>query len=184
MPFSVKSARIVNDVSADMRSHMIKIWTTTTPKDSMFYTDSTGTFVKLDSSDMVYGNTLDLVCLRCHPGWTIQYVYPIAENIHEEGLGVIPNQKDAYINGFAVLHNYPNPFNVGTTIEFSIPQADFVSLTIVDLNGRIVDKLMEERLTAGKYDVNFNAAHLASGLYVCRLATSTASLFHKMLLIK
>jgi hypothetical protein len=184
MPYSVRSSKIFGDNQADMRSHLFRVWVTTAPRDSMFYTDSTGTFVKLDSTGMSYGNTLDLVCLRCHPAWTIEFVYPLAENIHEEGLGIIPDRGEAAVKEFALIRNFPNPFNAGTTITFSLPRSGFVSLSIVDLSGRVVDVLVEGNLVAGNHEVHFNPGSLASGLYFCRLSMPAATLFHKILLIK
>ena len=184
MPYSVKSTVAFNEYKADVHSHQFKVWITTFPKDSMFYTDSSGTFVKLDPSGQVYGNTLDLVCLRCHYSWSIMDVYSIAEDIHIEGLNVIPVPDFSTPSDFILVQNYPNPFNPTTTIEFSVLNNDFVSLSVFDISGCLVETLVSENVTAGNYKVIFNGADLASGIYVYCLKSSSKSLSRKMILLK
>jgi photosystem II stability/assembly factor-like uncharacterized protein len=85
---------------------------------------------------------------------------------------------------FALGQNYPNPFNPSTKIQFSIPQAGFVTLKVYDLLGREVATLVEERLNSGKYETNFNAGTLASGVYIYRLQVGSDVLTKKLLLLK
>lgn len=184
MPFSAKSANVLGENQADIRSHQFKIWVTTFPKDSMFYTDQSGTFVKLDANDEVYGNTLDFVCLRCHTSWTIADVFDVAMNIHEEGLAVQPLASAEPIGDYQLRQNFPNPFNPSTTIEFEIPRGDFVNLTIYDITGKKVQVLCDGFVVKGKHQVTFNGVNLASGVYVYRLATSAGEFTKKMLLYK
>ncbi len=67
---------------------------------------------------------------------------------------------------FTLDQNYPNPFNPTTTIKFSIPNDQFVSLTIHNILGEKVATLVNNKMSAGNHEVNFNAANLASGVYV------------------
>ncbi|MBN1482419.1 T9SS C-terminal target domain-containing protein, partial [candidate division KSB1 bacterium] len=69
---------------------------------------------------------------------------------------------------FQLYQNYPNPFNPQTTILFDVPETARVSIDIYDMNGRLVSTLMNEIFQAGTHEVKFNAAHLASGVYVVR----------------
>lgn len=80
--------------------------------------------------------------------------------------------------------NYPNPFNPSTTISFSLPKSDFVSLKVFDLLGREISTLVEGRMEAGKYKVNFNGANLASGVYLFNLRSQNFSKTNKMNLLK
>lgn len=66
---------------------------------------------------------------------------------------------------FKLHQNYPNPFNPTTNIGFQIAQPGFVSLKIYDISGREVASLVNEDLNSGEYYVEFNASHLASGVY-------------------
>lgn len=86
--------------------------------------------------------------------------------------------------GFELAQNFPNPFNPSTTIQFSLPQDDDVRLKVFDARGREVETLVSGRTSRGTHKVSFNAANLASGVYLYRLETSTFSETKKMLLIK
>lgn len=80
--------------------------------------------------------------------------------------------------------NYPNPFNASTRIHFQIDTDEAVLLQIFDVGGRIVDTLIDERLAAGSYVVDFSPAELTSGLYVYRLRIGQTSFNKKMILLK
>ncbi|MBS1492128.1 MAG: T9SS type A sorting domain-containing protein [Bacteroidetes bacterium] len=70
---------------------------------------------------------------------------------------------------FSLSQNYPNPFNPKTTIRFSLPSEGFAKLIVYDINGREVSTLVNENLTNGVYDKNFDGANLASGIYFYKL---------------
>ena len=53
---------------------------------------------------------------------------------------------------FSLLQNYPNPFNPRTTIKYSIPQKSFVSITVYDILGKEVSKLVNEEKLSGSYE--------------------------------
>jgi hypothetical protein len=86
--------------------------------------------------------------------------------------------------GFSLEQNYPNPFNPSTTIEFSIPHTDFVTLKIYNLLGEEVASLVSERLTAGKYKYDWNAEELPSGVYFYKLNSGTFTQTKKMFLLR
>jgi hypothetical protein len=67
---------------------------------------------------------------------------------------------------FRMYPNYPNPFNPATTIRYDLPVSADVNLTIYDLNGRIVQTLVNSTQQAGTYQATWNTANLASGLYI------------------
>lgn len=87
-------------------------------------------------------------------------------------------------NKFALEQNYPNPFNPSTTITFSIPQKSEVSVKIFDILGKEITTLVNETKDAGKYDVNFNASNLASGVYFYSIKAGNFNETKKMTLIK
>jgi photosystem II stability/assembly factor-like uncharacterized protein len=80
--------------------------------------------------------------------------------------------------------NYPNPFNPSTRISFSVPIAVFVSLKVYDLLGREVSTLVGEALTPGRYEVTFDGAGLASGVYFYHLQAGQSVQTKKLLLQK
>lgn len=103
------------------------------------------------------------------------------KNYQTVGVQTISNELPSAYN---LAQNFPNPFNPSTKINFSIPKSGFVTLKIYDLAGKEAASLVNERLTAGTYGVDFNAAGLTSGIYFYSLRTSDFSETKKMMLIK
>ena len=87
-------------------------------------------------------------------------------------------------NQFELKQNYPNPFNPSTIISFSIPQNEFVQLSIYDVMGNEVTTLLNEQKSAGTYSIEFDAAGLASGTYFYKLRSGSNFEIRKMILIK
>jgi hypothetical protein len=80
--------------------------------------------------------------------------------------------------------NYPNPFNPTTNINFSIPKAGFVKITVFDILGKEAAVLVNENLTAGSYKADFNASALSSGVYFYKIEADGFSDIKKMMLVK
>lgn len=87
-------------------------------------------------------------------------------------------------NAFKLDQNFPNPFNPETVIRFSLPTADYARLEVFNSLGESVALLAEGPTAAGTHSVRFDASKLVSGIYFCRLATSTGILTGKMTLLK
>ena len=86
--------------------------------------------------------------------------------------------------GFNLSQNFPNPFNSETTIEFEIPKSSFVRLSVYDVTGREIEVLANENLSAGKYEVKWDAGKYSSGVYLYRLLTDGFVHTRKMTLVK
>ena len=83
------------------------------------------------------------------------------------------------------LHeNYPEPFNPQTTITYDLSINSHVNLSVYDLEGRIVQQLVNEEQRAGRYEVVFDARNLASGTYLYRLTAGGRMLTNTMMLLK
>jgi S-formylglutathione hydrolase FrmB len=80
--------------------------------------------------------------------------------------------------------NYPNPFNSSTRIEFFLPRAGEVELSIFDLLGRETVQLANGSLPAGNHTINWNASSLPSGIYFCRLSFAGQSQVRRMVLLR
>ncbi|MBS1494675.1 MAG: T9SS type A sorting domain-containing protein [Bacteroidetes bacterium] len=88
------------------------------------------------------------------------------------------------VSEYQLSQNYPNPFNPITKIKFALPKNEFVKITIFDLSGKEVQQIVNENLTAGEYETEFNAANLASGTYFYKIETNSFSDTKKMILVK
>jgi len=85
---------------------------------------------------------------------------------------------------FVLEQNFPNPFNPNTVIKYSITQTGMVTLTVYNILGKKVTTLVNETKEAGRYEVNFNASNLASGLYFYNIKSGNFSAVKKMVLMK
>ena len=81
----------------------------------------------------------------------------------------VEKENDEMPTEFALNQNYPNPFNPSTTISFSIPNEEFVSLKVFNSLGEEVAELLNETKPAGNYSVSFDASQLSSGVYFYKL---------------
>ncbi|MHC1738372.1 MAG: phosphodiester glycosidase family protein [Ignavibacteriaceae bacterium] len=85
---------------------------------------------------------------------------------------------------FRLEQNFPNPFNPETVISYRLPVNSKVTLGIYDILGREVTKLVNQEETAGIYKVGFDAGHLSSGIYMCRIISGDFVKTIKMSLVK
>jgi len=70
---------------------------------------------------------------------------------------------------YKLYQNYPNPFNPKTIINYELGITNFVSLKVYDALGSEVTTLVNEKKTAGSYEVEFDGSNLPSGIYFYRL---------------
>ena len=90
----------------------------------------------------------------------------------------------ANISDFELSSIYPNPFNPSTTISFSISNYADINLSIYDLNGRLVDVLVDEYSSPGSYSVVWDASRLSTGMYLLTATQETSVETRKLMLIK
>ena len=85
---------------------------------------------------------------------------------------------------FRLEQNYPNPFNPSTKISWQSPISSWQTLKVYDILGNEVAALVNEYRNAGKYEVDFNASKLSSGVYFYRLQAGSFVETKKMVIIK
>lgn len=76
------------------------------------------------------------------------------------------NNGKGVIQSYSLSQNYPNPFNPSTTISYSIPRQEFVSLKVYNLLGCEVAVIVNGLMQAGTHVAKFNASSLPSGMYI------------------
>ena len=90
---------------------------------------------------------------------------------------------------FAVMSNYPNPFNPTTTIEFTLPRAGYTELSVYNMSGQIVRVLATGEMNAGIHSAvwdgrDMNGSLVSSGVFISRLRTMDNVVSNRMLLVK
>jgi len=85
---------------------------------------------------------------------------------------------------YGLEQNYPNPFNPSTTIKYSIAEDGFVKLSVYNMLGEEVATIVNTTQKAGRYEVNFNASKLSSGVYIYRIEASKYTASKKLMLLK
>ncbi len=112
----------------------------------------------------------------------------ILESEHQVGTGVESAKKTAPEH-YQLLQNYPNPFNPETTIEFALSKPGLATITVFDLNGRLVRNLLCEQRSAGHHIVKWNARDneglpVGSGVYLCVYHCEEFHAIKKMILVR
>jgi len=85
---------------------------------------------------------------------------------------------------YSLGQNYPNPFNPMCNVQFSMYKAGSVRLVVYDVQGREVQSLVNEKLSAGTYEVKFDGSVLNSGVYFYKMMTDGFTETKRMILIK
>jgi len=96
----------------------------------------------------------------------------------------INSGKEIIISDFLLYDNYPNPFNPSTIIKFRIPKNSYVTLTVIDMLGKKIEKLVEKHMASGTYSIEFNAASLSGGVYFYSLTADEFIQTKKMIYLK
>ena len=90
---------------------------------------------------------------------------------------------------FLLYQNYPNPFNPSTTIEYALPKAAKVRITIFDMLGRHIKTLVDAGQAAGRFQTSWdgtdeNNTHIAAGIYFYKMQAGDFVQVNKLLLAK
>jgi hypothetical protein len=88
------------------------------------------------------------------------------------------------ISTILLEQNYPNPFNPTTTINYQLGNDGFVNLKVFNSIGEEVAELVNEFQTGGSYQLDFDATHLPSGIYIYQLSSGNYKEIKKMLFMK
>lgn len=101
------------------------------------------------------------------------------------GTGIIENKNFNDNSGqISLAQNKPNPFSKNTEIRFSIPYSEYVTLKVYNIIGQDVATLVDSKLVAGEYRVNFNAQNLPNGIYLYRLNAGNQVLIKRCTILR
>jgi hypothetical protein len=101
----------------------------------------------------------------------------------------VDNRNETFPQGFALEQNFPNPFNPSTTIRYELPEDGLVNITIYDITGRHISKLVSSRQTAGYRSIQWDATNnagkpMSAGLYLYTIQAGEFRQTKKMVLLK
>jgi hypothetical protein len=85
------------------------------------------------------------------------------------------DNEDKLPASFELYNNFPNPFNPSTTIKFGVPVESKVSVSVFNLLGEKVADLLDEVKSSGTYSLKWDAADHSSGIYICRINSTSIS---------
>lgn len=109
------------------------------------------------------------------PGGTFRFQNP--NEIQSGENNMIPSS-------FALNQNYPNPFNPITNIKYDIPTSGYVKISVHNMLGQEISKLVNEYKDAGTYTVQFDGSRFGSGVYFYRISSGDFTDMKKMILVK
>ncbi|NNL48376.1 MAG: T9SS type A sorting domain-containing protein, partial [Acidimicrobiia bacterium] len=110
--------------------------------------------------------------LWCGPGGTVMsdaHSFATLTLVSSGGVAVEPVPGSEVPSEFVLEQNYPNPFNPSTTIEYAVPQAGAVAVSIYNAIGLRVASVVDQHQQAGRYRAEWNADKVPSGLYIYQL---------------
>ncbi len=112
----------------------------------------------------------------------------ILESEHRAGTSV-ESAKETAPEHYQLVQNYPNPFNPETTIRFALSKPGLATITVFDLNGRLVRNLLCEQRSAGNHFIKWNARDnddlpVGSGVYLCVYQCEEFRATKKMILVR
>jgi len=115
-----------------------------------------------------------------------RFGYVATYRLFEQGNRTVTsiNKEEQIPSFYALMNNYPNPFNPSTTITYQLPKQSKVKIRICDILGREVATIVNEEKSAGKYSVLFDGNNLSSGIYFYQLLTDDIILTKKLVLMK
>jgi len=85
---------------------------------------------------------------------------------------------------YTLSQPYPNPFNPTTTIEFSIPQTEFVTVKVYNIAGHEITTLINDELSTGNHSIQWDGSHQPSGVYFVKIESISFVQTRKMVLLK
>jgi hypothetical protein len=96
----------------------------------------------------------------------------------------IKNISNTVPSEYKLFQNYPNPFNPATIIRFQMKDSRFVTLKVYDILGKEIVTLVNEKLNAGEYEIQFSINQIPSGIYFYKLESGDFTATKKMVLVK
>lgn len=152
---------------------------------SVLYEDNVGVpdLRNIAIADLDGDNRMDILLTNLDVAGTTEGVVIVLESDVATAVQETPL---ATPSSFTLSQNYPNPLalNAATTIEFELSKPEHVVVTLYDLNGREVGRLLDRQMNAGKWRVPFNGKGLSAGAYFYQLKAGSFQATKKMIVVQ
>ncbi len=174
----------ITDSSGAPVSGITAYWSYENSPDWELILDGEGNFSQSVRAAEVY------IMVNVNENWKLfsYQVYPestvTAQIVIQKSSSAVNPPPEKMADGYKLANNYPNPFNSSTVIHYEISNDDFVEINILDINGRLVEKLFSGFQGKGEYSLLWDAFSVPSGIYIYQLRTARVMLSKKCLLLK
>ncbi len=128
-------------------------------------------------------NSVRSICILNNYMFAGTYTGGVFKRPLSELIGIQPISSEVP-SQFSLSQNYPNPFNPSTIIRFNIKDSRLTTLKMFDILGRKITTLVNEKLSPGTYEVEWNASNYSSGVYYYKLVSGDYTDTKKMVLVK
>ncbi|HUI10106.1 MAG TPA: T9SS type A sorting domain-containing protein [Bacteroidota bacterium] len=139
-----------------------------------------------DTAKPYFTNHLDYISNRPNI-WYVNlghlYLYHMIQEMNATGTSGVAMSAPAPA-AFWLGQNYPNPFNPSTTIPLVLPQRARTTVAVYNALGQCVRILVNGELDQGYHEVKFDAAGLASGVYLCRVEAGSFAKTMRLVLVR
>jgi len=130
------------------------------------------------------GDKVRLKYYDSHSGEIIDIISSDGSVVYEPNTIQVLSYIDVLPTKTSISTVYPNPFNPITTINYELHSDTDVSISVYDIRGGEVEKLINNYEAAGFHQISWNATEHASGIYIIQLAAGNINFSQKIVLIK
>jgi len=153
---------VLMDNATDAETHLDQ------ESEYVFTTEPKGSF------SAIYDGPIGTYPVLGEPRFTLNVTYDALDQ----------NEDATLPSGFALHPAYPNPFNPSTTIRFDLPAEGFITLSVYDITGKLVETLINEVLQQGSHNIFWQPQNLPSGNYFVQLKSRNRTFTQKLTLLK
>ena len=100
-------------------------------------------------------------------------VYKPDQSLNKENITSL-STKELEISSYALMNNYPNPFNAFTKIKYQLPEPCMLTISIFNTLGQKVKTLLNEKVQSGEYSISWDGTneignYMSSGIYILKM---------------
>jgi glycosidase len=193
-PLAGQNALVIANMDGSAQSVSVTLTTASSPPSIEGITDGPQYYLSdlynnVSTTITFAGGTATVSASLAPYGVAVYVIDTVARTVVLPPLTSVGENGDIIPQEFSLAQNYPNPFNPSTTIQCQIPRSGHVTLTVFDLLGREVDRLVDDQMSAGTYTIHWDGLNnrgvsVGSGVYFYRIQLGDQSIVKRMLLLR